>query len=139
MKKTQAFTLVEILVVATIIGVLATVGVVSYSRFAMQSRDARRRADLESIRTAVEQYRSINNTYPATLTFGGSLCDPAGCATGTYMSKVPTDPKTAQSYYFTGTANDYTLGAYIESGSSGSCGSCVIATCNLCYGPYGER
>ncbi len=134
----KSFTLIEILVVATIIGLLTASATVAYSQFAKQSRDARRQSDLQSIRAALEIYRSSEGVYPS-LTFGGDLCDPAGCATATYMENVPNDPKTPNVYYYTNSSYDYTLGAYLEAGGSGSCGSCGSAICNYCLGPYGEK
>ena len=50
----KSFTLIEILVVATIIGLLTASATVAYSQFAKQSRDARRQSDLQSIRAALE-------------------------------------------------------------------------------------
>ncbi|KKU11410.1 MAG: hypothetical protein UX17_C0079G0007, partial [Parcubacteria group bacterium GW2011_GWC2_45_7] len=49
LKKSFGFTLIEILVVATIIGLLAAGGFVTYSNLSRQSRDAKRKADLEQI------------------------------------------------------------------------------------------
>lgn len=136
----RSFTLIEILVVATIIGLLTAAGAVSYSQFNKQSRDAKRKADLESIRAAVEMYRSNEDTYPAGITLGGDLCDPLGCATATYMESIPNDPKSPNIYYYTGSTSTYTLGAHLEAGGT----TCVASPacgvdCNYCLGPYGEK
>ncbi len=113
----KGFTLIEILVVATIIGLLAGVGAVSFASISKSSRDARRKVDLENIRAAIEQYRSSNGSYPATL----SLL--TGDANGTvYMSKVPQDPIPSKySYSYSATASDYTVGSYVEGSSSSTC------------------
>jgi len=144
----KAFTLIEVLVVATIISLLAAGGLVSYSTITKNSLDARRKADLEQIRAAIEMYRSNNNTYPTTLSFGGSLCDPAGCppAGNKYLEKVPQDPKSPQTYYYTGSVGNYALGTKLG-GSSSVCGvsgtDCETTAgsqaCNYCLGPYGQR
>jgi len=60
----KGFTFIEILVVATIIGVLATIGVVSYQQANIKSRDGKRQADLQQIRAALEMYRVDNSVYP---------------------------------------------------------------------------
>ncbi len=121
----KGFTLIEILVVATIIGLLATGGFVSYTQFGRQSRDARRKADLEQIRAAIEMYRSnsATNSYPASITFA---CPPSGSLTDgttTYLDPLPNDPKcvTGWSFYtYTYlTAQTYTITAMLE-GSGGS-------------------
>lgn len=141
--KNKAFTLIEILVVATIIGLLAAGAAVSYSQFSKQSRDAKRKADLENIRMALEQYRSTNDTYPLSLTFGtGSLVDGAS---NIYMSKIPQDPKSpTQVYYYTSTGIDYTLASQLETTSScasapGSPNCGTGYACNYCLGPYGQK
>ncbi|MBI4004548.1 prepilin-type N-terminal cleavage/methylation domain-containing protein, partial [Candidatus Roizmanbacteria bacterium] len=60
MTNQKAFTLIEILVVATIIGLLLAGAVASYTTLNRSSRDARRKADAEQIRSALEMYRSNN-------------------------------------------------------------------------------
>ncbi len=143
----KSFSLVEILVVVTIISMLASIAAVSYSRFVKQSKDARRKSDIEQIRAAIELYRNFNGSYPAVVTFGtGSIVDGTP---STYMSKVPNDPMSAASsgntYYYASASPfmDYILCAYTEGGtdttSAGSftCGTSL--TCNYCMGPYGQK
>lgn len=139
--RSLSFTLIEILVVATIIGLLASIGAASYTQFTKQSRDAKRKADLEQIRSAIEMYRSNNNSYPTAVTIDCSSSAGITDAGNTYLSKIPLDPKcSTYSYYFTATANDYTLGAYLEGSGTGSCGTCGTAiVCNYCLGPYGQK
>lgn len=148
----KGFTFIEILVVVTIISLLAAVGAVSYSQFSKQSRDARRKADLEQIRSAIELYKSnsSSNLYPLTGTANlvftscsmGALTD----GTNTYMSKIPNDPKCTTSiyYYASATGSTYTMAAQLETTSSctsppggNSCGT--GNPCNYCLGPYGQQ
>ena len=62
---TSGFTLVELLVVITIIALLATVGLVSYSSATKNARDARRLSDLERVRQALVLRRSDKGSYPS--------------------------------------------------------------------------
>lgn len=140
----KAFTLVEILVVVTIISMLASIAAVSYSRFVKQSRDARRKTDIEQIRAASELYRNFKGVYPSSLAFDGSgeIIDGAT----KYMTKVPSDPlytgPLSTTYYYSSTDpfQDYVLCAYLEGGSTTSmtvvCGG---QNCNYCMGPYGQE
>jgi prepilin-type N-terminal cleavage/methylation domain-containing protein len=64
--KNEGFTLVELLVVITIIAVMVAIGVVIYSQAQKTARKARRIADLKSIQKAVETYYSQNGAYPKT-------------------------------------------------------------------------
>lgn len=149
----NSFTFIEILVVVTIIGLLTAAGSVSYSQFVKQSRDAKRKADIEQIRAAVEMYRSNNGTYPNTTdvtdhftftncTSPGSVYD----ASSTYLSKASNDPKCANDtlrYYYNSTDGiSYTIGTKLEIPSTSSCGDCetTVGTqaCNYCMGPYGQ-
>lgn len=133
MKKNNGFTLIEILVVTSIIVLLTSTAVVTYSVFLRQSRDARRKSDLGQISVALEMYRSNEDTYPTTAL--SELTAPT-----VYIQTVPTDPKNpTYTYYYSATASDYTLGAYLEGGGTtcvaGQCGG----NCNYCLGPYGQK
>lgn len=101
----RAFTLIELLVVISIIGILIGLSLIGLEGARRSSRDAKRKADLELIRSGLEIYRSDCNTYPATLTFGGSLIgtdNPSSCAkTNIYLSSIPNDnlyPGSSYSY-----------------------------------------
>ncbi len=60
----KSFTLIEIVVVMGILSVILGIITVSTFSFIKSSRDAKRRADLENIRGALEQYKSKNDIYP---------------------------------------------------------------------------
>lgn len=129
------FTLIEILVVSTIIALLTSIGVVSYNQINKESRNNRRKIDIEQIRSALEMYRSNNDQYPDNLNL---LTGPV-----VYLSSIPTDPK-APTYvysYIKISSVDYTIGAYLE-GVSSSCSinlNCGGKNCNYCLGPYGKK
>lgn len=138
----KAFTLIELLVVATIIVLLASAASVAYSQFSKQSRDARRKADLEQVRAALEIYRSNESTYPV----GTGWATLNVLTSGTiYIQSLPDDPKDPASlYYYSGSVSDYTLGSQLETTSSctsapggSSCGA--SKPCNYCLGPYGQK
>ena len=139
----KAFTLVEILVVASIISLLASIAAVSYSQFIKQSRDTRRKTDIEQIRAAIELYRNFNGLYPTgapggSMTFGtGSIVDGGGTK---YMTKIPQDPSSSSNTYYYGStgAQDYALCAYLEAGGTATALSCGATYCNYCMGPYGQ-
>lgn len=105
MKQTKSFTVIEILIVVSIVTILATLGFSTYSSVQKKARDARRTSDLEIIRAGIEQYRSNNNDYPTALPYPAvagneGLCDPTGCTDGVYLGKIPTDPVGTQRYVY---------------------------------------
>lgn len=62
-KSVYGFTLVELLVVVTIIAILATIGLTIYTSAQKQARDAKRRGDIDALAKAMEQnYNKINGT-----------------------------------------------------------------------------
>jgi len=63
-QKNRGFTLIELLVVIAIIGILSSLAVVSLNGARNKARDALRKADMTSIRTAIMLYYDENGRYP---------------------------------------------------------------------------
>jgi general secretion pathway protein G len=126
----KGFTLLEVLVAATIMLVLTAVGMTSYSSVTRKSRDARRISDLEQMRQALEMYRADNGYYPAvnTAAFATVANLSATLVTGGYMASIPNDPR-GIIYQFRATNLSggryygYCLSAFFEStAGSNTCG-----------------
>lgn len=128
----KGFTLVEMLIVISIIGVLSAVGLASYTSFLKNSRDAKRQADLKFIQTALENYHADQIYYPilspsscpetgdGKLRFGCSLTDVSGVRT--YIAGIPKDPQSP--------SRDY---AYEPKAIDGStCNNTTVKCTNYC-------
>ena len=63
-KKLNGFTLIELLVVIVIIGILSTIGVLSYTKVQANARDSQRSAKITTVAEALEKYYSQNGEYP---------------------------------------------------------------------------
>ena len=73
-KLQRAFTLVELLVVITIIGILASIGLTAFSSSQARTRDAKRKSDLKSISSALELFYSDYERYPGSDNGAISAC-----------------------------------------------------------------
>lgn len=87
-KSQKGFTLVELLVVIAIIGILATLLLLQLGIARSRARDAKRIADVNQVRTAVELYFDDQGTYPQVSTFEGldAIIVPR------YLTQLPEDP-----------------------------------------------
>lgn len=59
----RGFTLIELMVIVAIIGILMAAGIVVFSDAQKAARDAKRRADMDAIGKALEQYYQDNGEY----------------------------------------------------------------------------
>jgi general secretion pathway protein G len=115
----KGFTLVELLIVAGIIGILSTLLMSNFIGVRQRARDAQRKSDLKQIQSAIEIYRSDLNSYPsAPLPSCGSPLT-GGNPANTYMQKIPCDPNGSSyynsgNYYYTSGTSTYSLGACLE-------------------------
>lgn len=64
-KTNQGFTLVELLVSISIIGILSTIVFASFSQSQAQARDQQRQIALKEVQLALERYHNQNGYYPA--------------------------------------------------------------------------
>ena len=115
LRNRKGFTLVELLIVITIIGILASIGLNTFTSAQMKSRDAKRKTQLKQLADAFEAYYNDKGGYPAddgsgsllacgidaedTCTWGTSPME--NTTTGTvYMVKLPQDPTLGLTYFY---------------------------------------
>jgi len=105
--KNKGFTVVEMLVIITIIGIISSVVLVSISSFRANARDVVRYSDLENVQLALHLYHDKNGSYPSTGGDWWTVCtnglDPTARDTSgangyipnlapAYTAVLPTDP-----------------------------------------------
>lgn len=134
----KGFTLIELLVVISIIGILIGLSIFGLEGARRSSRDAKRKADLELIRSGLEIYKSDCNVYPTSLSFGNSLSgsgNPTSCSlTNSYISSIPLDPLSpaSQYSYANPTTSTYYLCASLEQAPKPAANPTDLANCASC-------
>ncbi len=122
------FTLLELLVVISIIGILIAMGTVAFSTAQKRGRDSKRRGDVKAMQAAFEQYYAQNDGV-----YGASCAD---MSTSEYLpGGQPTDPQTGASYSCTTTASTYCACALLEDvgGGNSSDAACSFSGVNATH------
>jgi len=104
--KKHGFTLVELLIVISIIGVLTSVVIASTTATRSKARDVRRIGDLKEVQLALALYYDVNRSYPVSLNT---------IVSDKYLAAIPVDPDPTQSYEYQLNVGVYCLGAKLES------------------------
>jgi general secretion pathway protein G len=81
----RGFTLIEVLIVVTLIVVLAGIGLATYSTSVRRAKEATLREDLFRMNDAIDQYHADKGSYPP---------DISALVSGGYMRQIPKDPIT---------------------------------------------
>ena len=87
-KREKGFTLIELMVVVTIIAILSSLIVVYFGTAKMTARDSRRLSDVKQLQLALKMYFTDVGMYPTLITAGASIANG-----GTnYLLRVPANP-----------------------------------------------
>jgi general secretion pathway protein G len=81
----RGFTLIELIVVMSLIILLATIGLTAYHSSVRRGKEAVLREDLYRMRDAIDQFYADKNKYPADLN---------ELVSGNYIRRIPVDPIT---------------------------------------------
>lgn len=87
-KRSQGFTLIEIIIVFTLIGILVGLGIPQYKYATKRANEAVLKEDLFQMRLLINQYYADKQKYPSSLQ---TLVDEG------YLYKIPEDPITKSS------------------------------------------
>jgi general secretion pathway protein G len=84
-RRVSGFTLIELMVVISLLVILASMGLVQYRQSIVRSKEAVLKEDLFRMRDAIDQYYADKNQYPSTL---------EALVSDGYLRRMPTDPFT---------------------------------------------
>lgn len=110
-KKNWGFTIIELMVVMTIIAILATLGINSYTAALRKGRDAKKISDLNTLKQSLVMYRADNGVYPGTLPE----------LRPDYIGEIPTPPN-GGSYNYTSDGTGFEIIAQLETPSGNHTG-----------------
>jgi len=128
-RKEKGFSLIELLVVVSLIGILATLVLANLNAARQRGRDAQRKSDLRNLQTALRLYYNDYGKYPTDDSgeiLGCGAVGTTACTWGdvwtagstTYMPTLPIDPISTQSYVYTrNNADSYSIKACLENAS----------------------
>ncbi len=124
----RGFTIIELLVVISIIAILSSIILASFDSTRKKGRDAKRIADIKQIQLALGLYYDANGQYPPNIYTSGLDAPASG-----FMPKVPTDPSSS-ALCTTGVTSStepscYMYTPYMASTDSGG----ANASCNVSY------
>jgi general secretion pathway protein G len=107
----KGFTLLELLVVISIIGLILAMGTVAFMTAQQRGRDSKRRADMQAIQKGFEQFNAGNGSYDTCANMATQDFLPGG---------LPTDPRPGNAYVCNGDATTYCACAELEDAGSGN-------------------
>jgi general secretion pathway protein G len=118
-KSDGGWTLIELMIVISLIMILSSVALAAYRNSVVSAREAVLRADLQQMREAIDQYYADKGKYPDSL---------QALVSESYMRTVPKDPFTNSTDTWQTTPADSTPGAMtasagiyeVKSGSDGT-------------------
>lgn len=96
-RNSSGFTLLELVMVMTIIVILAAVGVTSYQHIQLKARETILKTNIQTMRKLIDQYTADKEKLPQGL---------EDLVAGGYMRDIPIDPMTGQKDWVIDTGED---------------------------------
>ena len=90
-KTTNGFTIVELVIVITLIAILSTVATISYTSILTSTRDEQRRSKTTAISDALEKFYEKNGEYPGCT----AMREPPATVVSTTLKNITPDTLTA--------------------------------------------
>jgi type II secretion system protein G len=118
LRRSGAFSLVELLIVIIIIAVLAAVAIPRFANSSQRSKESALRANLKLYRNAIELFKADTGVYPSTLndlaatsapangldSGGNSVAITAADWKGAYIQTIETDPISGAAFTYATTS-----------------------------------
>lgn len=157
-KKTDGFTLVELLVVIAVLATVIGLALPNFLGARARARDTRRKGEMNQLKTALQLYYNDYKGFPSNSVMGGingcgttgtDACPQSGCAAafaaggsvacdttnGTiYMLRLPGDSSSSMFYYQVNSGSDFCAKIALENASDADAASSQARCAALCGG-----
>lgn len=133
LKKSKGFTIVELLIVIVVIGILATLVIVTFSGIQQKGRDSQRKTDINALQSHIEAYYAQTGTYPT-----AAMLNTAAFRTANMKGLDPEalkDPKATGADINAGVSSATQYG-YVATAAGAACpaatgsGASMVSTCD---------
>jgi len=140
-KNQKGFTIVELLIVIVVIGILATLVIVTFSGIQQKARNTKRQTDINAIDSTVEAYFAQNGYYPTLANMNDSTFrtanlkgfDPAALQDPKGSSQTLAASTSATQYGYTATP------ANCDNGANGQCTAFTVTATLEGGGTYSKQ
>lgn len=113
----KGFTLIELLISIAIVAILVIIAIWAITNNLAKARDSKRKADLDRLKIAFEDYYGDNQVYPP----DSSIADCGSATLSPYLNTIPCDPRTKRPYCYVydadNNAQNYRLYSSLENTS----------------------
>ncbi len=132
-QKKDGFTLIELMVVITIIGILVSYGIPSYERYVVKSKRTAAQSALLKLAASEEKHNANYNQYTINISGSGTDGNSLGLGTAEFMQASDN-----YSYAITG-VNGYTISATAKAGTSQVKDNYGINCTNISLNSLGQK
>ena len=115
-RKQSGFTLVELLIVAIILAILAAIVVPQFASTTTDAQESALKANLSAVRGAIDLYRQQHNEYPALSASAGGTCTGGTAGTGALETQPAFEQQLGRYTNATGQSCSLTLSGSFQYG-----------------------
>ena len=115
-KRQNGFTLVELLVVAIILAILAAIAIPQFASTTTDAQESALRANLSAVRGAISLYRQQHGEFPALAASTGGTCTGGTAGTGALETQIALEDQLTRYTNDTGQSCSLTVGGNFQFG-----------------------